>query len=202
VPSRLHEILDAIHRRPLAEPAIELERFAKEETWHQLGGADRRRFRRYSLITNVIVVPLDSQFCQAGDPFVALSSGMSIDGLRLIHTDPPASDYLFVEIEGQPVRFVLSVLRSRPLGPCCEIAGRLMNADLLNQASEPRITICRTNGGVDIGTSTDPAPPTVDEFVRWAGVAAALPLLRPATADKDVQVRRIAGPVTDQPSVA
>jgi hypothetical protein len=171
--SRLQEIVAAIHRRALPEPEIELERFAKEETCHQQAGRDRRRFRRYSLITNVIVVPLNGLLVPAGDPFVALSSGMSIDGLRLIHTDPPPSDHLFIEVEGQPVRFVLTVLRSRSIGPCCEIAGRLTSASVLDSephgSTEPAVSRAASSG--------DPFPPTLDEFAQWAGVTAALPLL-------------------------
>jgi hypothetical protein len=89
VPSQLQEIVDAIRRRPFVEPLIELERFAKDETLHGQGGQERRRFRRYSLITNVVVLPLDDQLRPIGEPFVALSSGMSLDGMRLIYTDPP-----------------------------------------------------------------------------------------------------------------
>ena len=58
MPSQLQEIVDAIRRRPFVEPLIELERFAKDETLHGQGGQERRRFRRYSLITNVVVLPL------------------------------------------------------------------------------------------------------------------------------------------------
>ena len=56
-------------------------------------------FRRYSLITNVVVLPLDDELRPIGEPFVALSSGMSVDGIRLIYTDPPPTDHLFIEIE-------------------------------------------------------------------------------------------------------
>ncbi len=181
MPSQLQEIVDAIRRRPFVEPLIELERFAKDETLHGQGGQERRRFRRYSLITNVVVLPLDDQLRPIGEPFVALSSGMSVDGMRLIYTDPPPTDHLFIEIDGQPVRFVLSVLRSRPIGHCFEIAGRLLNADVVNH--EPVSPV--PTGGNSIATSSDefatsPAEvsPAFDEFAHWAGVSAAVQLLR------------------------
>jgi hypothetical protein len=181
VPSQLQEIVDAISRRPLVEPWIDLERYAKEETFHGPGGQERRRFRRYSLITNVVVLPLDVGLRPIGEPFVALSSGMSVDGMRLIHTDPAPTDHLFIEIDGQPVRFVLSVLRSRPIGPCFEIAGRLLNADIVNHAIESPVLSGDTSIAIrsdEVGTSPADLPPTLDEFAHWAGVSAAVQLLR------------------------
>ncbi len=181
MPSQLQEIINAIRRRPFVEPLIELERFAKDETLHGLGGEERRRFRRYSLITNVVVVPLDDGLRPIGEPFVALSSGMSVDGIRLIYTDPSPTDRLFIEIEGQPVRFVLSVLRSRPIGPCFEIAGRLLNADIVNHetaspalASGNAIAISSDKFGI----SPAECSPPWDELTHWAGVTAAVQLLR------------------------
>jgi hypothetical protein len=181
VPSQLQEIVDAIRRRPFVEPLIELERFAKEETFHGPGGQERRRFRRYSLITNVVVLPLDDGLRPSGEAFWALSSGMSVDGIRLIHTDPAPTDHLFIEIDGQPVRFVLSVLRSRPIGPCFEIAGRLLNADVMNHAMESSVLSGETSSAIssdEVGTSPAEFPPTLDEFALWAGVNAAVKLLR------------------------
>jgi hypothetical protein len=181
VQSQLEALVDSIDRRALTEPAPELERYAKEETLHQKTGHERRRFRRYSLITNVIVVPLDKALRPAGEPFVALSSGMSVDGIRLIHADPSPSDHLFIEIEWQPVRFVLSVLRSRPLGPCFEIAGRLMNATVVNGEMEsPTVATARCNaiGRANAGPpAIDRFPPAVNELAHWAGVTAAVQLL-------------------------
>jgi hypothetical protein len=180
VPSQLQEIIDAIRRRPFVEPWIELERFAKEETFHGQGGQERRRFRRYSLITNVIVLPLDDGLRPVGEPFVALSSGMSVDGMRLIHTDPSPTDHLFIEIDGQPVRFVLSVLRSCPIGPCFEIAGRLLNADVVNQEMESPVLSAGSSSAIsgdEFGTPPAEFLPTFDEFAHWAGVSAAVQLL-------------------------
>ncbi len=181
VPSRLQEITDAIRRRPLCEPSTEFERFAKDETLHGQGGQERRRFRRYSLITNVIVLPLDEGLRPSGEPFVALSSGMSVDGIRLIYADPSPTDHLFIEIEGQPVRFVLSVLRSRPIGPCFEIAGRLLKADVVNhETMRPVLTVGNSiaiSSG-ELGIAPGESGPAWDELTHWAGVGAAVQLLR------------------------
>jgi hypothetical protein len=184
----LQEIIGSIDRRALSEPPAELWQFAKEETFHQQGGQERRRFRRYSLITNVIVVPLDERLCPVTNPFVSLSSGMSVDGIRLLHTDPTPSDHLLIEIESQPVRFVLSVLRSCSVGGCFEIAGRFMDAALVKSkmawpafatAKCDAITGADLDAGADLDLATlDRSPPTFDEFAHWAGVSAAVQLLR------------------------
>ena len=76
----------------------DLWQYARKETFQQEFGRERRRDRRYSLITNVVVAPVDGKCRQAGEPFVALSSGMSVSGIRLIHTCPAPSELLFLEI--------------------------------------------------------------------------------------------------------
>jgi hypothetical protein len=177
----LQHLAESIDRRALLEPPTELQLFAKEETSHEKAGHERRRHRRYSLITNVIAIPLDEKLGSAGRPFIALSSGMSVDGIRLIHTEPSPSDRLLIEIEHQPVRFVLSVLRTGSVGDCFEIAGRINN---LNSAT--------TLGALSLaGGEHEPIvrptrfaedyPPTIDELVHWAGVAAAVQLLSHAS---------------------
>jgi hypothetical protein len=192
-PSPLQDLIDSINRDHLWEAPVELQQFAKEETFHQQGGHERRRFRRYSLITNVIAVPLDEELRPVGPQFVALSSGMSVDGLRLIHTQPAAFDRLFIEIDGQPVRFVLSVLRSRPVGCCFEIAGRLTSATALNQqavlheqaelSARMELPIAALNSDdaarVAFATATpERSLPSHDDFWHWAGVTAAVELLK------------------------
>jgi hypothetical protein len=182
------EIIGSIDRRALAEPPAELWQFAKEETFYQQGGQERRRFRRYSLITNVIVVPLDERLCPVTNPFVSLSSGMSVDGIRLLHTDPTPSDYLLIEIESQPVRFVLSVLRSCSVGGCFEIAGRFMDAALVkSKLSLPAFATAKCDAiiGADLERGAnlehgtlERSRPTFDEFAQWAGVTAAVQFLR------------------------
>ena len=105
------------NRRPLPAPPAQLWPHARKETHRTEAGRERRRDRRYSLITSVLAVPVDRKHRPIGTPFVALSSGMSVTGIRLIHTSVAPSKFLLLEFEGQPARFVLSVLRSRPRWP-------------------------------------------------------------------------------------
>ena len=173
----LQELAASIDRSALPERPAELWQFARKETANQEGGRERRRDRRYSLITNVIVVPLDRKLRTVDQPFVALSSGMSVSGIRLIHTRPAPSDLLFLEIEGQPVRFLLSVVRSRPVGHCFEIAGKLLKDDVRNQKQVPPVfSPANSNAIVSPAVRTGDnavSLPTTDELAQWAGVLAA-----------------------------
>jgi hypothetical protein len=184
-------------RLALAEPPAELREIARKETAHHRCGYERRRERRYSLITNVIAVPLDENGCPAGEPFIAISSGMSTSGMRLIHTCPAPSGLLFLEIDEQPVRLLLTVLRSRPVGPCFEIAGRLGPVDLAekksvlpNLSADDRQLVTSVEGAVEpsaVFSETD------DELIQWAGVMAAVPLIKPEWESHDRSFQIFAG---------
>jgi hypothetical protein len=181
------ELSDSIDRGALVEPAPELSQFAREERLGQQLGEERRRYRRFSLITNVIALPLDEGLRPVGQPFVGLSSGMSIGGIRLLHTDPLPSDYLFIEIDGQPVRFLLSVLRNRPIGPCCEIAGRFVDERLIQTTAglAVRATEADRPGRVTASPGAlAEIPPTVEELAHWAGVSDAVRLLKSSQAHR------------------
>lgn len=151
---------------------------ARKETNHPEPGRERRRDRRYSLITNVTVVPVDRKHRPIGPPFVALSSGMSVSGIRLIHTQPPPSKFLLLEFEGQTAQFVLTVLRSRPVGDCFEIAGLLSERqDPHHQPHAPAIaTPAESPPTVPIDEPESAASPP-DDFLHWAGVSAAAQIL-------------------------
>jgi hypothetical protein len=160
----------AFDRTALAEPPAELWSFAKKETSHQRCGHERRRQRRFSLITNVIAVPLTRDFCPAGEPFVAVSSGMSIGGMRLIHTAPAPSEFLLLEIDRQPVKLLLTVLRSRPVGPCFEIAGRLTPAGQAGLLMTDSVGPAGQPGEISAAN---------DDHVQWAGLSAAVEIIKP-----------------------
>jgi hypothetical protein len=177
---QLEDLISTIDRSALSEPPVELAQFARYETRRQ-PECERRRYRRYSLITNVVAVPLDENLCAAGQPFVALSSGMSVGGIRLIHTDPSPSECLFLEIEGQQIQFVLSVLRNRPIGHCYEIAGQFVEADFAKEKrslSPLASAACNTIADADFTALQDGFPLAGDELVHWAGVVAAAQVLQ------------------------
>jgi hypothetical protein len=180
-PRRLDELVAAIDRPALGQPPVELRDFARKEAPHHRCGYERRRERRYSLITNVIALPLDETLCSAGEPFIAISSGMSAGGIRLIHTGPPATDLLFLEIDRQPVKLLLTVLRSRAIGPCFEIAGRLIPADAAVAKVVPpglMAADCQAvTAAVGGARQADATSPSVDELAHWAGLAAAVQMI-------------------------
>jgi hypothetical protein len=180
-PSRLRDLVHSIEHAALAEAPAELWQYARKETFQQEFGRERRRDRRYSLITTVVVAPVDGKCRQAGEPFVALSSGMSVSGIRLIHTSPAPAELLFLEVGSESVKFLLSVLRSRPVGLCFEIAGQLVKVDaeepscpsiLATIAVEPVSRVVERSG---IESSL---APTAEELAQWAAVTAATEALR------------------------
>jgi hypothetical protein len=180
-PSQILEIADSIDRSALCEVPDEFWIHARKETLHHEPGRERRRDRRFSLITNVIAVPLDRRLRPSGPAFVALSSGMSVSGIRLIYSQPAPSERLLFEIEGQPVAFLLSVVRSRPVGECFEIAGRLKKASLANlRRTKPRLelgAVSEVDKAMLLKNNLVCTPSSTD-LVQWAGVTAAAELLK------------------------
>jgi hypothetical protein len=170
---------------PLPEPPARLWQYARKETIQTETGQDRRRDRRYSLITSVRVVPIDGRQRPIGPPFVALSSGMSVSGIRLLHTEPPPSKFLRLQFEGQSVEFVLSVIRTRSIGDCYEIAGRIrkvrQNA-AAPVATAPAATALDDTAPAPIASplvdhEAEPAAAHAGEFLQWAAVSAAAQVL-------------------------
>jgi hypothetical protein len=183
---------------PLPEPPARLWQYARKETIQTETGRDRRRDRRYSLITSVRVVPIDGRQRPIGPPFVALSSGMSVSGIRLLHTEAPPSKFLRLEFEGQTAQFVLSVIRTRPIGDCYEIAGRIrkvrQNAaapvvtapdDTAPVATAPDDRVLGASALADpaatasplVGHEAEPPAAPAGEFLQWAAVSAAAQVL-------------------------
>jgi hypothetical protein len=165
----------------VSDAPANLQRFARKETLRDEPGRERRQDRRYSLITNVTVTPVDKALRPLGPSFVALSSGMSVSGIRLLYTQPAPSKFLRLEFEGQQVAFLLTVLRSRPIGDCFEIAGRLTKTDVGNQNAN-ELTLTTT--GNDAVSATEQSfgndhldPTTGPEVDHWQGVIAATQLL-------------------------
>ena len=164
------------NRAPLPAPPAQLWQHARKETTRAEAGRERRCDRRYSLITSVLAVPVDRKHRPIGTPFVALSSGMSVTGIRLIHTTAAPSKFLLLEFEGQSARFVLSVLRSRPIGDCYEIAGRLTRPR--PSAPEASTIVIPAASQSLVANDDGVSPPAVtDDILHWAGVSAAAQLL-------------------------
>jgi hypothetical protein len=174
---------DAFDRNALSDVPASLQRFARKETIREEPGRERRQDRRYSLITNVTVTPVDKTLRPLGPSFVALSSGMSVSGIRLIHTQPPPSKYLLLKFEGQTAQFVLSVLRSRPVGDCFEIAGRLSKPRIHNQETHPPVIAAPAESPPLLPNPAVPndepesAASLPNDALHWAGVSAAAQVL-------------------------
>jgi hypothetical protein len=175
LPSVREESASLPNRSPLPAPPAQLWQHVRKETCSAESGRERRRDRRYSLITSVLAVPVDRKHRPIGPAFIALSSGMSVSGMRLIHTAAAPSKFLLLEFEGQSARFVLSVLRSRPIGDCYEIAGQLSKPRRCAPATS---TIVLSNAGPPLeADEADPHSTAIDDVLHWAGVSAAAQLL-------------------------
>ena len=177
--------LDAIDRHALGEPPQELRQFARQSIFQREVGHERRRHRRYNLITNVLAIPVNNRLQPCGQPFVALSWGISVGGIRLIHTRPSPSEFLFVEVEwreGRPTQSLLEVLRNRPVSRFFEIAGRLVDVVRRTDANETVIFSAADDCPVvEAETLADTGMVrllSVEEAVQWAGLTAALEILK------------------------
>jgi len=180
LPSVPEESASPSNRRPLPAPPARLWQHARKETSCAEAGHERRRDRRYSLITSVLAVPVDRKHRPIGPAFVVLSSGMSVTGIRLIHTAAAPSKFLLLEFEGQSARFVLSVLRSRQIGDCYEIAGRLNK--LRRSAPDPSAVMIPTviptvSPSLVESAAALSLSAATDDVMHWAGVSAAAQLL-------------------------
>jgi hypothetical protein len=124
----LEEIAESIDRSTLDEPSDRLRNFlASLPPARKV--SDRRRSERYSVIADVVVVPLDKDFSPAGRPFIACSLNVSAGGMCLYHSQPVDSSLLYVEIAspdapGMSAR--MQVLRQSRVGGYIEIAGQFL----------------------------------------------------------------------------
>jgi hypothetical protein len=124
----LEEIAESIDRSTLDEPSDRLRNYlASLPPARKV--SDRRRSERYSVIADVVVVPLDKGFRPAGPPFIACSLNVSAGGMCLYHSEQVDATLLYVEIAspdapGMSAR--MQVLRQRRVCGYFEIAGQFL----------------------------------------------------------------------------
>jgi len=123
----LQSIADVINRSTLRGPSAGLRKFLASIPGAK--AADRRQTERYSVIADVIVVPLGDDLLPAAQPFVACSRNLSTSGICLYHAKPVESTLLYVEIalpDAPGMSALMNVLRQEPVGGYVEIAGRFL----------------------------------------------------------------------------
>lgn len=134
----LQDIADAIDPAMLHKPSAKLREFLTSIP-ESTRVSERRQAERYSLIADVIVVPLDEELHPAAHPFVACSRNVSTGGMCLYHAAPVESTLIYVEI-GRPntrrVCAVMKVLRQQRVGSYFEIAGELVPPTIAIDASD------------------------------------------------------------------
>jgi PilZ domain len=121
-----------IDRSMLPPPSAALMRFVRQRATSQAGDKELRRSKRYAVVLEVIVVPLNEHFRPSGLPFLAVTRDVSTGGLCLLHMRPAPSAKLFIQIERpneSALDGVLNVRRNRRLGQFYEIAGDFISID-------------------------------------------------------------------------
>jgi hypothetical protein len=88
---------------------------------------ERRTDKRRPIQLDVIAVPLDAQFRQIGEPFLALTRNISRGGIAILHTEKVSAPYLLLRLETQRhdvIQAIIQVVRSRTFYQFTEISGR------------------------------------------------------------------------------
>ena len=124
----LEEIAETIDRSTLHEPSAGLREFLSSLPQAKKV-SDRRQSERFSVIADVIVVPLDKDCRPLAEPFIACSLNVSAGGMCFYHSEPIESTLLYVEIASPGAAGMsaqMRVLRQRPAGDYFEIAGQFI----------------------------------------------------------------------------
>jgi hypothetical protein len=123
----LQTIADVINRSRLRGPSAGLRKFLASIP--QAKAADRRQTERYSVVADVIVVPLGDDLLPTAQPFVACSRNVSTGGMCLYHATPVKSTLLYVEValpDAPGMSALMKVIRQKPVGDYVEIAGQFL----------------------------------------------------------------------------
>ena len=75
------EIVRSITRFPALQPSPELRDFVAAMPPNRNDVRHRRRSPRTRLVADVTVIPLDTEFCPIGPPFIACTKNASIGGI-------------------------------------------------------------------------------------------------------------------------
>ena len=126
------EIARSITRFRALQPLPELRDFVAALPPHRNDVHNRRRHPRAKLVADVTVVPLDTEFCPIGPPFIACTKNASTAGICLYHLKRAPSPFLYIEVESidsPPMKAVMKVLRQTRVGRFWEIAGKIRKAN-------------------------------------------------------------------------
>jgi hypothetical protein len=112
----------------LASPPRAIADFVKKMIVDAQGyyGPEKRTDPRYDLTTSVTAVPIDEEFRQTGEAFLAVTRDVSTRGMALFHTRVVTQPLLAVELlapGGAKLRVALKITRCIPVGRFYEIAG-------------------------------------------------------------------------------
>ena len=109
-------------------PQPECLRFVQQVIRHSQ--SDRRAIPRCPVSILVTATPLNDAQQPAGEPFMAVTRDISLQGICLHHVRPVDCHYLQLELgdSGDGQLTVMEVLRCRAVGSFFEIAGRFVGS--------------------------------------------------------------------------
>ena len=118
-------------RQALAAPPRAIADFVKKMIVDAQGyyGPEKRTDPRYDLAVSIAAVPIDENFRQAGEAFLAVTRDVSTRGMALFHTRVVTQPLLAIELHapgGSTLRVALRITRCLPVGRFYEIAGHFV----------------------------------------------------------------------------
>jgi hypothetical protein len=124
----LREISRSIDRFQALQPSQELRDFVAGLPENQIShNPERRRYPRYPLVADVMVIPIDADFRPIAAPFIACTRNISTGGICFYHCSRAPSEFLYLELDDEglpPMQAVMTILRQTPVDRFWEIAGQ------------------------------------------------------------------------------
>jgi hypothetical protein len=109
----------------IPDPPAAPNEFLEKQTCHA-PSEERRREDRTPLPERAVAIPLDDQFEPVGEPFKLLVRDLSLNGIRVFHTQQPAGSHLALMWRTQTMERVVTlvrIVRCQPEGNFFDIGG-------------------------------------------------------------------------------
>jgi hypothetical protein len=126
------DVFAVLDRKNLTYPSRQLLEMVAQCPQRVEHATEKRRAPRFRRVTLVPAAPLDEEFPPSGEPFLAVSMGISTCGLGMVHSRMVTCKNLALEIAppgGKPTRVIARVVRCRPFNGAffigCEFLKRM-----------------------------------------------------------------------------
>jgi hypothetical protein len=108
------------------EPLVE---FIRKLTADAFDGPERRSEPRHALLVSIQAQVVDANGRRIGSPISGISRDLSASGISILTAGPINGQFLQIQLtrkEVGTIELTMEVLRSRPIGPFIETAGRFL----------------------------------------------------------------------------